>query len=208
MTKRRLYIVDDEAVVRASIVSLVQAHGDFECDEFPGAGDFLAALDGLAPGCIILDLQLQHSSGHTVMKALAGRGDFRIIVVTGFGDLATAVESFRAGAIDFLYKPYEMRPLLDALDRAYQLIEQGVDRADLVADARARIARLGPLEAEVLVGLVRGQTNQHLAHALGLDERAVQIHRARALATLDAPSLLAAIRTAALAGWPRGFPLS
>lgn len=208
MTTRRLYILDDEAVVRASIVSLVQAHGDFECDEFPSADAFLAALEGLVPGCVILDLQLQHSNGLTVMKALSGRPEFRIIVVTGFGDLAMALDAFRAGAIDFLYKPCEMRPLLDAVDRAYQLIEKGVDRADLVADARARIARLGPLEAEILAGLVKGRTNQYLASALGLDERAVQIHRARALATLDAPSLLAAIRTAALAGWPRGFPLS
>lgn len=208
MTKRRLYIVDDEAVVRASIVSLVQAHGDFECDEFPSAADFLAALDRLRPGCVILDLQLQQSNGLTVMKALSGQADFRMIVVSGCSDQAAAIDAFRAGAIDFFYKPYEMRPLLDAMDRAYQLIEQGVDRADLVDDARARIARLGPVETEILAGLVRGQTNQHLALALGLDERAVQIHRARALATLDASSLLAAIRTAALAGWPKGFPLS
>ncbi|RYE38925.1 MAG: response regulator transcription factor [Hyphomicrobiales bacterium] len=204
MTKRRLYVVDDEAVVRASIVSLVQAHGDFECYEFPSGDDFLAALDELGPGCVILDLQLQRSNGVTVMKALSGRPDFRMIVVTGFGDLAAAIDAFRAGAVDFFYKPYEMRPLLAAVDRAHQLIEHGADRADLVTDARARIARLGPLEAEILAGLVRGHTNQDLGRALGLDARAVQIHRARALATLDAPSLLAAIRTAALAGWPEG----
>ena len=159
MTKRRLYIVDDEAVVRASIVSLVQAHGDFECDEFPSAADFLAALDRLRPGCVILDLQLQQSNGLTVMKALSGQADFRMIVVSGCSDQAAAIDAFRAGAIDFFYKPYEMRPLLDAMDRAYQLIEQGVDRADLVDDARARIARLGPVETEILAGLGRGQTS-------------------------------------------------
>ncbi len=203
MTKRRkLYVVDDEAVVRASIISLVQAHGDFECHEFPSGEVFLDALGGLDPGCVILDLQLQRSNGQTVMRALSGRPDFRMIVVTGFGDLAAAIEAFSAGAVDFFYKPYEMRPLLDAIERAYQLIEQGADRAELVADARARIARLGPLEAEILAGLVRGQTNQDLARSLVLDARTIQIHRARALAALDAPSLLAALRTAALAGWP------
>jgi two-component system, LuxR family, response regulator FixJ len=202
MTKRRkLYVVDDEAVVRASIISLVQAHGDFECHEFPNGDAFLDALGRLEPGCVILDLQLQGANGQTVMKALSGRPDFQMIVVTGFGDLAAAIEAFRAGAVDFFYKPYEMRPLLDAIDRAYHLIEHGADRADLVADAKARIARLGPIEAEILAGLVAGQTNQDLARALALDARTVQIHRARALAALDAPSLLAAIRTAALAGW-------
>jgi two-component system response regulator FixJ len=202
MTKRRLYVVDDEAVVRASIISLVEAHGDFDCEEFPSGDAFLARLDQLEPGCVILDLQLQHSNGRTVIDALSGRPDFRMIVVTGFGDLAAAIEAFRAGAVDFFYKPYEMRPLLDAIDRAYHLIEHDADRADLVGDAKARIAGLGSLEAEILAGLVRGKTNQDLARELMLDARAVQIHRARALATLDAPSLLAAIRTAALAGWP------
>ena len=202
MTKRRLYVVDDEAVVRASIVSLAQAHGDFECYEYSSGEAFLSVLDGLAPGCVIVDLQLQRSSGQTVIRKLSGRPEFRMIVVTGFGDLAAAIDAFRAGAVDFFHKPYEMRPLLDAIDRAYQLIEHGTDLADLVADARARIARLGPLEAEILAGLVQGQTNQDLARNLVLDARTVQIHRARALATLDASSLLGAIRTAALAGWP------
>ena len=85
-TKRRLYVVDDEAVVRASIVSLVQAHGDFECHEYPSGDAFLAALDSLAPGCAVLDLQLEGSAnGQAVMEALAGLPAFRMIVVTGFG---------------------------------------------------------------------------------------------------------------------------
>lgn len=202
MTMRRLYVVDDEAVVRASIISLVQAHGKFDCREFPSGDAFLAALATLEPGCVILDLQLRHSTGEAVIRALSGRPDFRMIVVTGFGDLSVAIDAFRAGAVDFFYKPYEMRPLLDAVDRAYHLIEEGADRSELVAEARARIGRLGADEAEILAGLVRGKTNQDLARELGLDPRSVQVLRARALAGLEASSLLAAIRTAALAGWP------
>lgn len=203
MTARRiLYVVDDEPIVRASIISLVQAHGEFECHEYSSGDAFLAALDGLGPGCVVLDLQLEGSDGGAVIEALAGRPGFRMIVVTGFGDLAAAIDAFQAGAVDFLYKPYEMRPLLDAIDRAFHLIEHGVERPDLVADARARLAGLGPLEAEILAGLVRGQTNQDLARELALDARTVQIHRARALAAIGAPSILAAIRLAAIAGWP------
>jgi two-component system response regulator FixJ len=203
MTVRRtLYVVDDESVVRASIVSLVEAHGDFECLEYASAEAFLAVLDNLSPGCVVLDLHLEGSDGRTVIEALSGRPGFRMIVVTGFGDLAAAIEAYRAGAVDFLYKPFEMRPVLDAIDRAFHLIEHGVDRAELVADARARLGRLGPLEAEILAGLMQGQTNQDLVRELELDARTVQIHRARALAVIDAPSILAAIRLAAIAGWP------
>ena len=200
--QRKLYVVDDEAVVRASIVSLVEAHGPFDCHEYRSGDAFLAALDTLEPGCVVLDLQLEGANGMAVMKSLSGRPGFRMIVITGSGDLAVAIEAFREGAVDFLHKPYEMRPLLDAIDRAFQQIEHGADRAELIAEAQARVARLGPIEGKVLAALVRGDTNQDIATAFALDARTVQIIRARALAAVEAPSLLGAIRTAAIAGWP------
>lgn len=204
MTARRvIHIVDDEAIVRASIVSLVQAHGAFECREYANGEAFLAGIDELDPGCVVLDLQLDEVGGTTVIGALAERPDrFRLIVVTGYSDLAMAIAAFRAGAVDFLHKPYEMRALLDAVDRGFHLLEQGGEPQALVAEARTRLARLTRDEADVLARLIRGQTNQDIARAMGLDPRQVQIHRARALAALDAPSILAAIRTAAIAGWP------
>ena len=203
MTAQRiLYVVDDEAVVRASIVSLVQAHGDFDCREYSGGEAFLAALDELEPGCVVLDLQLDGVNGMAVMEALGGRPGFRMIIITGFGDLTVAIEAFQAGAVDFLYKPYEMRPLLEAIDRAQHQIEHGADRADLVAEAKAKIAKLGAAEAQVLAELVQGRTNQEIAQMHALDARTVQVLRARGLAALDAPSILAAIRTMSIAGWP------
>jgi two-component system response regulator FixJ len=204
MTARRvIHIVDDEAIVRASIVSLVQAHGMFECREYANGEAFLPRVDDIDPGCVVLDLQLDGVSGAPVIRALAERRDrFRMIVVTGYSDLTTAIEAFRAGAVDFLHKPYEMRALLDAVDRGFHLLEQGGEPPVLVAEAKARIARLTQDEADVLALLIEGQTNQDIARALGFDPRRVQIHRARALAALDAPSIPAAIRTAAVAGWP------
>lgn len=200
---RFIHIVDDEAIVRASIVSLVQAHGAYECHEYASAEAFIARLDLIDPGCVVLDLQLDGLNGSTVIRALAERSDrFRMIIVTGFSDLATAIEAFRAGAVEFLHKPYEMRALLDAIDRGFHLLEQGGEPPVLVAEAKARIARLTGEEADVLALLIRGQTNQEIARLLDLDPRKVQIHRARALAAIDAPSILAAIRTAAIAGWP------
>ncbi len=204
MTERRLlHIVDDEAIVRASIVSLIQAHGDYDCREYGSAEIFLAALDDVDPGCVVLDLQLDGASGMSVMRTLQQRSDrFPMIVVTGFSDLPTAIEAFRAGAVEFLHKPYAMRPLLDAIDRGFHILEHGGEPPELVAAARARLARLSPVEAQILAGLIRGQTNQDIAGQLGLDARAVQVHRARALATIEASSILVAMRTVTIAGWP------
>lgn len=209
MTRRRLlHIVDDEAIVRASIVSLVEAHGDYDCREYGSGESFLAALAGvdpagLDPGCVVLDLQLDGASGMTVMRTLQQWSRrFPMIVVTGFSDLPTAIEAFRAGAVEVLHKPYAMRPLLDAIDRGFHILEQGGEPPDLVAAARARLARLTPVEAQILARLVRGQTNQDIAGLLALDARAVQLHRARALATIEASSILVAMRTVVIAGWP------
>lgn len=204
MTARRIiHIVDDEAIVRASIISLVQAHGAFECREYSSGEACIEVLDAIEPGCVVLDLQLDEVGGSRLIRAVAARRDrFRMIVVTGFSDLATAIEAFRVGAIDFLSKPYEMRALLDAVDRGFHLLEQGSEPPALVAEARARLARLAPDEARVLALLIQGGTNQDIARMLGLDSRKVQMIRARALAAIDAPSILAAIRTAAIAGWP------
>lgn len=199
--KRVLYIVDDEAIVRASIVSLVQAHGAFDCREYGSGDGFLDALDQLDPGCVVLDLQLEGASGMPLLHALFERSDrFRTIVVTGFGELLVAIEAFRAGAIDFLYKPYEMRPLLDAVDRAFHLLEHGAEPPQLVAKAQALMDRLSDIEADILAHLLQGQSSLSIAEALGLDVRTVQVHRARALAALSAPSIFAALRTVAVAG--------
>jgi len=202
-TGRFIHIVDDEAVVRASTVSLVQAHGRFECREYESGESFISKLDSAEPGCVILDLQLNAISGATVMRALAQRSDaFRMIVVTGFSDLPTAIAAFQAGAVEFLHKPYEMRALLDAIERAFHLLERGTEPPELVEQALGRIARLGAEEAEILARLVRGETHQDIAKALHFDARQVQILRARALTAIEAPSILAAIRTTAIAGWP------
>lgn len=201
--RRILYVVDDEAIVCASIISLVQMHGDFDCREYSRGESFIEAIDELEPGCVVLDLQLGGVSGKAVMEALSGRiGRFPAVVITGFGDFGGAVEAFRAGAVDFLYKPYEMRPLLDAIDRAFHLLEHGVQPPELVAEAKARLARLKPVEARVLAALIAGHTNQDISKMMELDPRTVQLHRARALAAIEAQSVLAAIRTAAIAGWP------
>lgn len=198
--KRTIYIVDDEAIIRASTVSLLRARGDVETCEFPSARALIGALDGLAPGCVILDLELDGDDGLAAMAALAERRrDFRTIVVTGTGDVATALQAFRAGAVDFLYKPYEIRPLMDAIDRALYLLDHGEESPQAVAQARAAMARMTAEEAGLLENLIGGRTNQEIAALVGTDEFGVRMLRARLLASLEASSLLAAIRTAMIA---------
>lgn len=209
MTARQiLYVVDDEAIVRASIISLVQAHGDFECHEYHSGASFVEAIDGLEAGCVVLDLQLEGLSGMAVLEALSGRtGQFPTIVITGYGDFTAAVGAFQAGAVDFLYKPYEMRALLDAITRAFHLLEHGAEPPELVAETRAQFDGLNPVEAQVLARLVIGQTNQDISEAMAMESRAVQVYRARALAAIKAPSVLAAIRKASIAGWFEPIPM-
>lgn len=199
--KQTIYIVDDEAVIRASTVSLLRARGDLDTREFTSGRALLDDIDNLAPGCVILDLQLDGENGAEVMQALGERRrDFRVIVVTGTGDVTVAVDAFRAGAVDFLYKPYEIKPLMEAIDRALHLLEHGVEPPHAIEQAKAAMARLSPAETELLRQLIGGSTNQEIARTVGADERSVQMLRARLLASLEAPSLLAAIRTAMIAG--------
>jgi len=196
-----IYVVDDEAVIRASTVSLLRARGDLATREFPSGAALLAALDGLEPGCVILDLQMDYASGGAVMEALSRRPrEFRLIVVTGAGDVEMAVRAFRAGAVDFLDKPYAMKPLMEAIDRALHLLDHGQAPPHALEHARAAMAHLSKAEADLLQELIRGRTALEIAALTGAQERSVQMLRARLLETLEAPSLLAAVRIAMIAG--------
>ena len=195
-----IYVVDDVAVVRASTTSLLLARGDLEVREFVSGAALLAVLDHLDPGCVILDLQRNGASGArgaAVMAALACRPrDFRTIVVTSDGDIGTAVEAFRAGAVDFFYRPCERRPLMEAIDRALHLLEHGKEPPHLLEQMRSAMARLDEAQSDLLRSLVRGLTNHEIAVLSGTDEPGVRMARGRLLATLEAPSLLAAVRMA------------
>lgn len=201
MTGKRLYLIDDEAVVRASIVSLLQVDGVWDHREFATADDFLAALAGLSPGCVLIDLQLPGSSGSVVVEALAKvPQDFPFIVVTGFSDFSTAVHMFRRGAVDFLHKPFDPVALIDALDRALHRLQHGCERREIVEDARRRIAGLADDERRLMALVFEGGSNVEIAIELHADPRDVQRARALVLAKLGAPSIFDAMRIFALAG--------
>lgn len=204
---RVIYIVDDEAVIRASMASLLAARGDVETCEIESGAELLGMLDDLRPGCVVLDLRLDGAggsvSGVAVLEALAQRRpDCPVIVVTGAGDIAAAVMAFDAGAMDFLYKPYEVKPLMAAIDRALYRLEHGEEDPQTREAARAAMARLSPAEAGLLDRLIRGDTHRQIGEALALDEHGVRVLRAQMLETLGAASLLCAVRAAMIASVP------
>lgn len=195
------YVVDDEEVVRRSLVVLLRAAG-FTAEAFECGDAFLrAATAGLPFGCVFLDLRMPGMDGLTVQRELnAQGGELPVIIVTAHGDVSQAVEAMKLGASDFVEKPYDSQALLDAAEAA---LERGVEaraRAREASEAAARVGSLSARELEVLQGLVAGRQNKEIARDLGLSPRTVEIHRANLMEKLSVRSLSEAIRIALSAG--------
>lgn len=200
MTDRIVHIVDDEASIRKSLSFLLKTTGHGVHAHDSGTA-FLKSVDAAEPGCILLDIRMPEIDGLTVQRRLAERGiGWPVIVLTGHGDVATAVRAMKAGATDFLEKPFEDTALFAALDRGFQrLANRDAQQAD-AQTAKTRLAILTPREQDVLTGLVRGHPNKTIAYDLGISPRTVEIHRANLMAKLDVRSLSDALRLAFAAG--------
>jgi two-component system, LuxR family, response regulator FixJ len=196
--ERTIHIVEDDAAVRRSLERLLDAAG-FATASYRSALEFLAAAPGLSPGCLLLDLRMPVIDGFALQARLADIG-FRmpIIVVTAQGDVPNAVRAMKAGAVDFIEKPYDDGALIGAIEAALAAAD-GDGRAGEIAEARRRIASLSPREREVLDALVAGRPNKMIAYDLGLSVRTVEVHRARMMERLGVRQLAEAIRLAVLA---------
>lgn len=200
-----VHVVDDHAAIRRSLALLLEAAGhDVVLHE---SGDaMLEAAEGgkLAPGCIILDVRMPGRDGLAVMELLA-RQKFLlpVIIVTGHGDVPLAVRAMRAGARDFIEKPYSEDRILGAVEEALAAGRVAVDVQARTAEAGARIASLTPREGEVLEALVAGQSNKGTAARLGISPRTVEVHRAHLMEKLGVRSLPEAVRMYMAAGVSR-----
>jgi two-component system, LuxR family, response regulator FixJ len=195
--ERTIYVVDDDAAVRSSLELLLGSMG-FITVSYAAAGPFLLAAPGLTDGCVLLDVKMPGVGGLEVQAMLNAVGfALPIIVITGQGDIQTAVRSMKAGAFDFLEKPYEDEALLRTIEVAFATTPRGHDQQTL--DAVQRIAELRPREREVLEALVAGASNKVIAFNLGLSVRTVEVHRARMMDRLGTRQLAEAIRLAVLA---------
>ena len=200
MSKSNIYIVDDDFAVRDSLDMLLVAH-DYETRVFRSGAEFLQAAPFLPFGCLIVDLQMPEIDGLQLVDRLKARKiNFPIIVITGFGNITIAVRAMRAGALDFVEKPFSNEQIFASIELALQAqaapVEAGLKR-EVVAQ---RITRLSRREHEVMTRLVAGNSNKVTALSLGLSPRTVEIHRARVMEKMQARSLSELVRLAITAG--------
>tara|TARA_R110001606_G_scaffold75677_1_gene175268 strand:- start:6308 stop:6934 length:627 start_codon:yes stop_codon:yes gene_type:complete len=197
---RMIHLVDDDEAVRHS-ASFMLRHAGFSVKTYSDGVAFLESAQQAALGCILLDVQMPHMDGLEVQQRLNELGiSLPVIVLTGHGDVEVAVKAMKAGAVDFVEKPYEKQTLVSALTRAFERLEARSHKDVLTDEAKGRIERLTPRERDVLIGLVDGFTNKMIAETLDISPRTVEIHRANLMEKLDAPSLSSVLRIAFAAG--------
>lgn len=200
---RLIHLVDDDEAIRHS-ASFMLRHAGFRVKTYMDGVAFLEQVAQADPGCILLDVQMPGMDGLEVQEALNARGvAMPVIVLTGHGDVAVAVRAMKAGAVDFVEKPYAKQTLVDALTRAFERLEMRRKEDVLAEEARGLIERLTARERDVLTGLVDGQTNKVIAETLDISPRTVEIHRANLMEKMDAPSLSTVLRIAFAAGFGR-----
>jgi two-component system response regulator FixJ len=196
-----VFIVDDDEAVRESLAALLEANG-FVATSFPSALHFLAHADRAAAGCLLSDVRMPDMDGLELQeKVAADYPNLAVVIVTGHADVPLAVRAMKAGAIDFIEKPFAEDVLVAAVRQAIQHAAhakpQGVE---IAAAAASRLTLLSPREREVLEGLVAGLPNKTIAYDLGISARTVEIHRARVMEKMQARSLSALVRLALAAG--------
>lgn len=200
MTQPLIYVVDDDEAIRRSLSFMLKT-GGFAVQSFSGGIPFLKEAAGLEQGCVLLDVRMPDMDGLEVQRELRARGVLLpVIIMTGHGDVGMAVAAMKAGATDFIEKPFEKAALLDAIAAANAQVAAHRDAGARREDAQARLNILTDREREVLNGLVEGLPNKSIAYDLGISPRTVEIHRANLMQKLDVRSLSEALRIAFQAG--------
>jgi FixJ family two-component response regulator len=189
-----VYLVDDDDGVLKSMGRLLQVEG-FEVRAFQSAQTFLCEHDPDAPGCVVLDMRLPDLGGLALQQALLASSCERpIVFMTGFGDVADSVQAMKAGAVDFLTKPCDDEDLLRAVRGAVERDEQARRVRSELDRIQGRLDSLTPREHEVLLQVVDGRLNKQIAADLGIAEKTIKVHRARAMEKMGASSLADLVR--------------
>ena len=195
-----IFVVDDDAPVRDSLCALLGARG-WHVESFESAEAFLAAFDPRRPGCLIVDVRMPGMDGLSLQAHLnARRIDIPVIVVTGHGDVPLAVRAMKAGAVDFIEKPYAFEVIDAAVRRAIDRLRSKAAADPAMAEIAARAAQLTPREREVMEQMAIGHPNKIIAHNLAISPRTVEIYRAGVMDKMQASSLAHLVRMALAAG--------
>lgn len=196
-----IHVVDDDEAIRKSLAFLLTASGH-AVRIHESATDFLACAGQLGDACLLTDLRMPDMSGIDLLRALHEM-DIALptVVISGHGDIPMAVQAMKAGALDFIEKPFDDSVLLEAIDRAVgSLREQSREDAEAVS-VRERIGHLTERERQVLGGLIRGLPNKSIAFELDISPRTVEVHRAHVMTKMQANSLSELVRLALSAGF-------
>ncbi|HJS13055.1 response regulator transcription factor [Sphingopyxis sp.] len=201
MSDRKLvHIVDDEEAIRRSASFMLKTSG-YAVETWANGAEFLKEIRHVPEGCILLDVRMPEMDGLEVQQALLERGvTMPVIVLTGHADVSIAVRAMKAGAVDFLEKPFEKAVLIGSIETAFARMAAADTVVARSAEAEVVLAILTPREREVLEGLAQGLPNKTIAYDLGISPRTVEVHRANLMAKLDVRSLSDALRLAFAAG--------
>jgi len=194
MSSECVFIVDDDPGIRDSIRMLSESAG-FKTRTFPSAEAFLAD-PSPKRGCLIADVRMPGMNGMELQEEIGRRyAQLPVIIITGHADIPLAVRAMKAGAVDFLEKPFDGARLMESVRRATEMGSKTRSRKEESRTARRLLDHLSQRERSVLDRLVQGQPNKIVAHELGISPRTVEIHRAHIMLKMDASSLADLVRT-------------
>ena len=197
-----VFVVDDDAPLRESLADLLHSVG-LRVEAFASAQEFLHSKRPDVPSCLVLDVRLKGLSGLDLQKRLVeGDVDIPIIFITGHGDIPMAVQAMKAGAVEFLRKPFRDQDLLDAVQQALERDRKGREQQAKIADLRKRFDSLTPREREVMALVAAGLLNKQVAGELGTSEASVKVHRQHVMEKIGADSLAELVRVADKLGIP------
>ena len=197
-----VFIVDDDISVRESLESLVGCAG-WRAEAFASAREFLARPRIMTPSCLILDVGLPDVNGLEVQRRVADRIDMPVIFITGYGDVPMTVQAMRAGAVEFLTKPFDDEVLLSAIRDAIERSSAALSHEAKLRALRERYTSLSRREQEVMGLVVTGLLNKQVAGELGISEITVKAHRGQVMRKMEVDSLADLVRIATRLDLPR-----
>ncbi|MBL6933422.1 MAG: response regulator transcription factor [Rhodospirillales bacterium] len=189
-----VYVIDDDDAVRESLSWLISSV-DLKVQSFASASIFLDQCDQVHSGCLITDIRMPGLSGLDLQNVLSERGiDIPVIVITGHGDVQTAVRAMKAGAFDFIEKPFNDQLLLDQVNRAVAHSVSSRAAQSQQAELSERRETLTPREQQVMALMATGEPNKSIAHKLDISDKTVEAHRAKVMSKMQANSLADIVR--------------
>jgi len=197
-----VFVVDDDASVCKALDRLIRSVG-LKAETFPSAKDFLRREPHNGPSCLVLDIRMPGLSGLDLQRELAAKDySIPIIFITGHGDIPMSVQAMKAGAVDFLPKPFSDQELLDAIHGALEKDALAREERAELSKIQRRISSLTPREHEVFVRVVTGMLNKQIAWELGASEKTIKVHRARVMEKMGVQSVAELVHLAEKAGIP------